>query len=81
MHYALTSTYIELSVKNKMLKLGLFVDEAILYVTKTLDSLYHINQELNSFGTITGLQVNMNKIEIYPVPFGYTDVGTTKRSL
>jgi hypothetical protein len=46
---------------------SLYADDATLFANPNRTELYHITQVLNLFGNCSGLKINLNKTEIFPI--------------
>jgi hypothetical protein len=49
------------------LRCSLYADDAAIFANPERNELHHISQILNIFGKCSGLKVNLNKIEIFPI--------------
>lgn len=45
----------------------MFVDDMVLYVTNSMDSLCSIENVLETFQVVSGLKVNKDKLVLYPI--------------
>lgn len=58
------------------LRCSLYADDAAIFANPDQAELYHITQVLNLFGNCSGLKVNLNKTEIFPIRCDETTIST-----
>jgi hypothetical protein len=56
------------------LRCSLYADDAAIFANPDRNELHHISQILNIFGNCSGLKVNLNKTEIFPIRCDETTV-------
>lgn len=59
------------------LRCSLYADDAAIFANPDRTKLHYISQILNLFGNCSGLRVNLNKIEIFPIRCDEITIATT----
>lgn len=54
-------------IKQQEVRISLFADDVVLYLTSPPRSIHHLNAILSDFAEVSGLQLNHSKSELYPI--------------